>query len=168
MKSGYLFILGISLASLVLAWTYSDCQDSFESAELAINKQDRCTALLRQIEALHEKSQSSLVVAPAAFDPAKQVIQAARKAGISQKNYSVNQTRLRKIDQTNIRQWGVGIPQTSQTLLQTMNFIRNLSGGDVQFQVGRIELWPDRQNSEQAEKWRSDLFITFMKQDQNP
>ncbi len=165
MKISYLYLLGIAMACLALAWAYNECQSAFQNAQAAKSQQLRCESIVGHIEFLRARNRHSSVITSANFDPAKSVMQAARAAGIPLVNYSVNQSRLRKIEKTDVRQWQVGVPASSLPLKNVVRFARNLATGDVTYQVNRIDLRPDRQQSDQVEHWKTDFSISLMKRD---
>lgn len=166
MKNVYLYLIGIAMALLTLVWTWNQCGLKYQSAVQAFQMHQDCKADITEIKSLMAASEGSAQIAPQGFDPAQMVTAAVRKSGISSANFSVSQSRARKIAQTNIRQWKVQVPSTSTTLTNALKFVQKLAESDLQFQVERLDLRPDLKNSGGNEHWKTDFSIFYLKRDE--
>jgi len=165
MKNSLLYLLGIAMACLALAWTWSQCNASYQSALQASLQQQQCSQTIAQIKTLQSNTQASTQIAAKDFDPGQTVTAAARSSKFPVANFSVNQSRAKKVDRTNIRKWQVQVPTVSLPLTSALQFVRKLASGDVQFQVERLDLRPDPKSSDSTEHWKADFSIFYLKRD---
>lgn len=160
-----LLYIATGLAFAAALCCYWGNASAWSKSLVAQDRVHRCRELEQEILLLQGQNANAVKIAESDYDPSSEIRDLTQKAGLVFSAFEVDQTRLRLLDNTDVREWEVAIPQTQYSILQLSGFIQSLAESPAGFQVKSVSLKAASSEARENEQWIADLKISYLKRD---